>query len=63
MKQNKWVRPVSKRIAALGLIYIEYATPGHETQASMRAYIENNISGAARRKTIRAGLKNYRDKQ
>jgi len=50
---------MSKRQIALDTIRSEYAKYGKETTQSMRVYVENRISGAARDVAIRAGLKIY----
>lgn len=51
---------MNKRETALEIIRIEYAKYGKETRESMRAYVENRISGKARDIAVRAGLHAYR---
>lgn len=50
---------MNNRERALETIRIKYAKYGKETQESMRAYVENRISGGARNKVVRAGLLAY----
>ena len=50
---------MNKRERALEVIRIEYAKHGQQTRESMKAYCENNISGAARLQAVRAGMKTF----
>lgn len=51
---------MNKRENALEIIKIEYAKYGEETGRSMRAYVENRISGKERDAAMQRGLKMYR---
>ena len=48
---------MNKRETALEFIKMEYAKHGKETRESMRAYVENRISGGARNEAVKRGLK------
>lgn len=50
---------MNKRERALEVIRTEYAKYGQETRESMRAYCENNISGAARMQAVQSGMKTF----
>lgn len=52
---------MNKRETALETIRIEYAKYGKETRESMRAYVENRISGEARNEAIKRGLKIFEE--
>ncbi len=52
---------MNKRETALELIRTEHAIHGYETRESMRAYCENNISGAARLDAVRKGMKTFNE--
>jgi len=54
---------MSKRETALEIIRIEYAKYGKETRESMRAYVENRISGEARNEAVKRGLRIFERRQ
>lgn len=49
----------SKRWIALEVIRTEWAKYGKDTQASMRAFIENRVSKTARDEAAALGLRQY----
>jgi len=53
---------MTKRELALEVIRIEWAKYGKDTRESMRAYVENRISYAARNEAASKGLKIYKMK-
>lgn len=55
-------RKHSKRWTALEVIRTEWAKHGKDTQASMRAFIENRVSKDARDEAARLGLRQYKSK-
>jgi len=48
---------MNRRETALEIIRTEYAKYGKETRESIRAYVENRISGEARNEAVRRGLR------
>ena len=50
---------MNKRETALEIIKTEYAKYGKETRESMRAYVENSISGEARNEAEKRGLEMF----